>query len=225
VALPGILCRPSPNHSARRNGLKPRLVVLHHTRMLSAEAALERLCDPAHEVSAHYLITATGEILQLVPESERAWHAGAGEWHGQQDINSRSIGIELDNAGDHPFSEPLMDALERLLADILERHGMAADSVIGHSDMAPGRKCDPGARFDWGRLARRGLAVPAGRANPSRQVTEEGFVAAARTAGYTADVPFETLLHSTRLRFAPWREGPLCAADFALGQGTDTKAD
>ncbi|HBR42556.1 MAG TPA: N-acetylmuramoyl-L-alanine amidase, partial [Sulfitobacter pontiacus] len=127
----------SPNHGPRRNGLRPSLIVLHYTAMDSAEAACARLCDPAAEVSAHYLITGKGETVQLVPEDQRAWHAGAGEWRGQDDINSRSIGIELDNRGNHPFSEPQMVTLETLLRGIMERWSIPPEGVIGHSDMAP----------------------------------------------------------------------------------------
>ncbi len=149
----------SPNFGARRDGLLPELVVIHYTAMNGCEAALDRLCDPEAEVSSHYLISEKGEILQLVEEDKRAWHAGAGEWLGQDDINSRSIGIELDNTGRTPFSEPLMTALEELLPGILQRWNIPAEGVIGHSDMAPGRKFDPGPRFDWRRLERQGLAV------------------------------------------------------------------
>lgn len=211
--------RASPNQGARRDGLRPSLVVLHFTGMASAEAALDRLCDPEAEVSSHYLICTKGLLYQLVPEEQRAWHAGAGEWRGEEDINSRSIGIELDNAGDHPFSEPLMASLETLLADILARHGIASHGVIGHSCMAPGRKADPGPRFDWARLARQGLAAGLRARNP-RDLTEAAFAQAARKAGFTADVPFETLLATTRLRTAPWRRGPLCREDFELPEGT-----
>ncbi|MDW4499604.1 N-acetylmuramoyl-L-alanine amidase [Sulfitobacter sp. D35] len=209
----------SPNRGARRNGLTPSLVVLHYTAMASAEAAVERLCDPRWEVSAHYLVARDGRITRMVPEAERAWHAGAGEWMGQDDINSRSIGIELDNDGVAPFSAPLMDALERLLADILSRHGIAPQGVIGHSDMAPGRKHDPGPRFDWVRLARQGLA---GNTDAPAQNAEDGvadvdaFRRAVHAIGYTAQVPDEVLLEAVRLRFAPWRRGPLSRADFDL---------
>lgn len=206
---------PSPNFGPRRDDLTPSLIVLHYTAMQSVEAAIERLCDPNAEVSAHYIIAADGKVTQLVRERDRAWHAGAGEWRGQGDINSRSIGIELDNAGDHPFSEPLMGALERLLPEIMQRWDIPPEGVIGHSDMAPGRKSDPGPRFDWARLARRGLAAEPAAVSDC-DVVEEAFVAAAQAAGYTADVSFDTLLAATRLRAAPWRSGPLCAADFAL---------
>lgn len=127
--------------------------------MDSASAALQRLCDPLVEVSAHYLIGGDGGCWQLVAEKHRAWHAGAGQWCGLDDINSRSIGIELDNRGDHPFAEPQMVVLEGLLAEIMARWSIPALGVIGHSDMAPGRKFDPGLRFDWSRLGLQGLAA------------------------------------------------------------------
>ncbi|MEM8657115.1 MAG: N-acetylmuramoyl-L-alanine amidase, partial [Pseudomonadota bacterium] len=149
----------SPNYGARPEGARVELVVLHYTAMEAAEAALERLCDPAHEVSAHYLIGGCGTVWQMVAEADRAWHAGAGSWQGRADVNSRSIGIELANPGDAPFAARQMGALEGLLKDLLPRYDLPADAVIGHSDMAPGRKRDPGARFDWRRLARRGLSV------------------------------------------------------------------
>ena len=210
----------SPNHGPRRNGLRPSLIVLHYTAMDSAEAACARLCDPAAEVSAHYLITGKGETVPLVPEDQRAWHAGAGEWQGRDDINSRSIGIELDNRGNHPFSEPQMATLETLLRGIMQRWSIPPEGVIGHSDMAPGRKIDPGPRFDWPRLARQNLAGKGSRyAENDRgsDPTPAAFIAAAHAAGYTATDDIDLLLHSTRLRYAPWRKGPLCAADMTLG--------
>jgi N-acetylmuramoyl-L-alanine amidase len=206
----------SPNQGPRRNGLRPSLVVIHYTAMQSATDALERLCDPAAEVSAHYLISAKGEVIQMVEEDQRAWHAGQGEWAGQDDINSRSIGIELDNTGTHPFPEPQMSALEALLWGILDRWDIQPDGVIGHSDMAPGRKTDPGPHFDWARLARQGLAGQGTPNRPSAAPSPETFTAQAKQAGFTADVPLETLLATTRLRFAPWRSGPLCAEDMKL---------
>lgn len=151
--------RPSPNFGPRRDGLRPSLVVLHYTGMDSVEAALDRLCDPSAQVSAHYLICPAGGLWQLVDETQRAWHAGAGAWQGMQDINSRSIGVELANDGDSPFPDPQMGVLERLLAQIMARWQIAPGDVIGHSDMAPARKQDPGPRFDWRRLARQGLAL------------------------------------------------------------------
>ena len=181
--------------------------------MDSAQAALERLCDPSVEVSAHYLIGGDGCIWQMVQEQDRAWHAGAGEWQGQDDINSRSIGIELDNCGNHPFSNLQMTALEGLLPGIMQRWNIAPSGVIGHSDMAPGRKCDPGARFDWRRLARQGMALwPDSEGHAETDV----FRALARRAGFTADVVDSVLLEAIRLRYRPWGQGPLCAADMAV---------
>lgn len=150
---------PSPNYGPRRGIERPDMVVLHYTAMHSAEAALERLCSPCHEVSAHYLIGEDGRLWQLVRETERAWHAGRGAWGAVVDVNSHSIGIELANTGRHPFPEPQMTALEHLLAGCLARWQIAPCRVIGHQDMAPTRKQDPGRRFDWRRLARRGLSV------------------------------------------------------------------
>lgn len=211
---------PSPNQGARRDGLRPSMVVLHYTAMQGAEAALARLCDPAAEVSAHYLIGRDGRLWQMVPESQRAWHAGVGEWCGQGDINSRSIGIELDNTGGHPFSEPQMAVLDVLLAQILRRWSILPEAVIGHSDMAPGRKCDPGPRFDWARLAGLGLAraVPAVSGSSLQEpdaALENLFCRYARDLGYTAPVDMSTLLAVLRLRYRPWARGPLVAEDLA----------
>jgi len=203
---------PSPNFGPRRDGLCPSLVVLHYTAMAGARAALDRLCDPAAEVSAHYLIGADGTVWQMVREEDRAWHAGAGSWQGRDDINSRSVGIELDNLGTHPFPEPQMAALEALLPGLMARWGITPAGVIGHSDMAPGRKCDPGPRFDWARLARQGLALAhrpgqGGAAEPGR------FRALAQRAGYPADAAEVDLVDAVRYRLRPWGRGALCQAD------------
>ncbi len=216
VSGPEITDHLSPNCGPRRDGLTPSLIVIHYTAMDSAQAARDRLCDAEAEVSAHYLIANSGETLRLVPEDRRAWHAGAGEWAGQSDINSRSIGIELDNTGSQPFSEPQMQALEGLLRQIMDRWSIVPAGVIGHSDMAPGRKCDPGPRFDWARLARQGLAQPAVQTAKDQTPTENSFRAAACAAGFTAEVPLEDLLTATRLRFAPWRLGALHPDDLNL---------
>ena len=207
---------------------------MHYTVLGCAEA-LERLCDPAAEVSAHYLIDRDGSVLSLVDEASRAWHAGAGEWRGAGDVNSRSVGIELANSGREPFAEPQMAALERLLHAVLERHGLGPEAVIAHSDMAPERKGDPGARFDWRRLAVQGLAVwpvvvpavaPPPHPSPTRgeggarvlavaSEAEVGFVADLRAFGYPDAAP-EALLTAFRLRFRPWASGPLDDGDCAL---------
>ncbi len=190
------------------------MIVLHYTAMDDAEAALGRLCDPGAEVSAHYLIARTGQVFRLVDEGMRAWHAGAGGWGGVTDVNSRSVGIELDNTGAQPFSEPLMAALEALLPGIMDRWGVAPARVIAHSDMAPERKSDPGRRFDWRRLARRGLSVwpepdaAAGAADARR------FHRAADGFGYPA-AGLAPRLAAFRQRFRPAAAGPLAGADVA----------
>ncbi|KIN61735.1 N-acetylmuramyl-L-alanine amidase, negative regulator of AmpC, AmpD [Sulfitobacter noctilucae] len=206
---------PSPNCGPRRGGLTPTLIVLHYTAMHSVEAAIERLCDPEAEVSAHYVICRSGKVTRLVPEADRAWHAGQGTWAGQDDINSRSLGVELDNTGTHPFPHPQMQALETLLEQLMKRWDIAPAGVIGHSDMAPGRKTDPGPHFDWARLASKGLAAPLS-GSPPHQTSCDSFRTVAQQAGYPADVPFDSLLHSTRLRTAPWRRGPLHPDDYTL---------
>ncbi|WP_170390951.1 N-acetylmuramoyl-L-alanine amidase [Ruegeria arenilitoris] len=207
---------PSPNFGPRRDGLKPSLVVLHYTAMNSAQAALERLCDPDSEVSAHYLIGCDGTLWQMVREEDRAWHAGAGAWRGFSDINSRSIGIELDNRGDHPFSEPQMAVLENLLSHLQERLGIQPWNVIAHSDMAPERKFDPGPKLDWDRLAHQklaaGPAVLKGICLEEMPPDDEYFALVAMRAGYPK-APIADLLKAFRSRFAPWRRGPLSKKD------------
>lgn len=193
--------------------------MIHYTAMDGAEAALERLCDPVAEVSAHYLIAGDGTLWQLVREDMRAWHAGAGSWQGRDDINSRSIGIELDNRGDHPFAEPQMAALEGLLAQLMQRWSIPRIGVIGHSDMAPARKYDPGPRFDWRRLAQQGMAVwpevgepGVGGAEAEAQVGS--FARDAARFGYPdAGIEAAELLSAFRARFRPQASGPICDAD------------
>jgi len=155
--------RASPNHGPRPPGTAIDLLILHYTGMQSAPAALARLTDPAAEVSAHYLIDEDGTVYALVDEARRAWHAGVGSWVGANNINDRSIGIELVNPGHEfgyrPFPEAQMRALETLARDIMARHGVPAHRAIGHSDVAPARKQDPGELFDWARLARAGIGL------------------------------------------------------------------
>ncbi len=143
--------------------MAPDMVVIHYTGMETAEAALERLCDPAAEVSAHHLVAPDGRSWRMVSEARRAWHAGVARWGEVEDVNSRSIGIELAHPGHHlgwpPYPEAQMAALERLLWAIRLRWAVPPERVVGHSDVAPGRKIDPGEKFDWRRLARRGLAI------------------------------------------------------------------
>ena len=154
---------PSPNVEARVGGRKPDMLLLHYTGMESAEGALDWLTRQESGVSCHYLIDEEGRIAQLVAESERAWHAGQSRWAGETDINSCSIGIEVHNPGhdfDYPdFPEAEMCAVEALCLDILSRHTIPSGRVLAHSDVAPGRKRDPGEKFDWQQLARAGIGL------------------------------------------------------------------
>ena len=202
---------PSPNYGDRRGGVLPSLIVIHYTAMASCAEARARLCDPAFEVSAHWLISETGVVEGLVPEAARAWHAGAGAWAGVTDVNSASIGIELANTGHQPFAEPQMAALEALLAGIMQRWAIPPHRVIAHSDMAPSRKGDPGAKFDWRRLALQGLSIwpSAGEADV------DAFLPALRRFGYP-EAPEAELLTAFRLRFRPWARGPLGRVDAGL---------
>lgn len=158
-----VIDRPSPNFGPRPPHLPIDMLVLHYTGMADADSALARLADPAAEVSAHYLVEEDGTIHRLVEEKARAWHAGESFWAGERDINSRSIGIELVNPGHdlgyRPFPEAQMAALEDLALDILSRHPIPAQRVLGHSDVAPSRKRDPGELFDWASLARAGIGL------------------------------------------------------------------
>ncbi len=155
--------RPSPNREPRRGGRAPDLVILHYTGMRTAEAALTRLCDPRARVSAHYLIDEAGTLYRLVDEAERAWHAGLSAWEGESDVNSRSIGIELHNPGHEfgyrAFPEAQIARLIALLREIVPRHDIRPWHILGHSDVAPGRKQDPGELFPWQRLAEAGLGL------------------------------------------------------------------
>ena len=156
---------PSPNWNERK--LPVSMVVLHYTGMPDAAGALARMCDPAAEVSAHYMIDEDGTVTRMVAEDKRAWHAGASCWRGIRDVNSASIGIELANPGHEwgyrPFADAQMDALVPLLGDIAHRHDIPRANVVGHSDIAPARKQDPGELFDWERLAEYGLCLPTPR--------------------------------------------------------------
>ncbi|WP_299848090.1 N-acetylmuramoyl-L-alanine amidase [uncultured Paracoccus sp.] len=199
------MSHPSPNHGDRR-GQRVELIVLHYTGMADGASARDRLCDPEAEVSAHWLVHEDGRAEALVPEDRRAWHAGAGSWQGRDDVNSRSIGIEIVNPGDRPFPMAQMDAVVGVVRAIAARHGLGPAAVIGHSDMAPDRKCDPGPRFDWARLAREGLALAASDGD-DHPLTES-----LDAIGYPPADP-EARLAAFRLRFRPWGRGPESADD------------
>ncbi|NSX53194.1 N-acetylmuramoyl-L-alanine amidase [Sulfitobacter sp. 1151] len=208
------ISHPSPNFGPRRGGARISLIVLHYTAMPSATEAVERLCDAQHEVSAHYLIAESGTIYDMVDDAHRAWHAGAGSWRGCDDVNSQSIGIELANDGASPFAAPLMTALESLLAQLMQKYEISPVGVIGHSDMAPDRKSDPGRRFDWRRLALQRLAVwPV--ANDPIAIDDAVFQQNLQRFGYP-DASLSVLLDAFRQRFRPAANGALDGQDMAM---------
>jgi len=219
------LSHPSPNFGPRRGGVTPSLIVVHYTAMESAEAALARLCDPEAEVSCHWLVSDRGDLCSLVEEEMRAWHAGAGAWGAWDDVNSASIGIELDNDGASPFPEAQMAALEGLLDEIMGRWGIAPECVIGHSDMAPERKQDPGGRFDWRRLALAGRSVWPEAQTGGAYVYED-----LRAFGYPSSASDDAVLAAFRARFRPGAQGSVApedrgiAADLARRFGVDRGA-
>jgi N-acetylmuramoyl-L-alanine amidase len=186
--MDSIVDSPSPSFDARDAAIS--MVVLHYTGMRDADSAIARLRDPEARVSCHYLIDEDGRILRMVAEEDRAWHAGLSYWRGVHGVNACSIGIEIVNPGHEygyrAFTEPQMEALLPLLAGVVERHPLVAPAnVVGHSDVAPARKQDPGELFDWARLARHGLAI----ARPTRRLvdphwTDGGFLLALERWGY-----------------------------------------
>lgn len=203
--MEGIVDAPSPNFNER--SLPVSMLVLHYTGMADGPSAIARLRDPEAKVSAHYVVAEDGQVLRLVDEAKRAWHAGRAYWRGVTDVNSASVGIEIVNPGHEfgyrPFPEPQMDALIPLVADIVRRHGIRPPYVVGHSDVAPGRKEDPGELFDWARLARLGLAMP----RPTRNLidplwTDGGFLLALERYGYDVHRPKDAVRAFQR-RFRP----------------------
>jgi N-acetylmuramoyl-L-alanine amidase len=202
-----IIDAPSPNFDERK--LPVSMLVLHYTGMPDAAGALARLRDPEAKVSAHYVVTEDGHIFRLVAEEKRAWHAGRSSWRGIQDINSASIGIEIVNPGHEfgyrPFPREQMDALVPLIADIVKRSAILPGYVVGHSDIAPSRKDDPGELFDWPMLARLGLAV----ARPAKNLidpnwTDGGFLLALERYGYDVSKGKPAIIAFQR-RFRPER--------------------
>jgi N-acetylmuramoyl-L-alanine amidase len=179
--------RPSPNFDER--ALPVSMIVLHYTGMPDAEGALDRLTSSEAKVSAHYCIKEDGEVIQLVDEDKRAWHAGKSYWRGITDINSASVGIEIVNPGHEfgyrPFPDEQIASVIPLVADIKDRHGITRGNIVGHSDIAPARKEDPGELFPWAALAKRRLALP----SPTRDLmdpfwTDAGFLLALERFGY-----------------------------------------
>ena len=178
---------PSPNFDERT--LPISILVMHYTGMKSADLAIRQLANPEAKVSAHYVVSEDGQIVQMVKEENRAWHAGRGSWRGIDNVNSASIGIEIVNPGHEwgyiPFPEEQMDSVTRLAAAIVERYNIIPANVIGHSDLAPARKQDPGELFDWERLAKLGIALERPKKNLTDPLwTDGGFMLALERYGY-----------------------------------------
>ena len=200
---PSPISAPSPNFNARK--LPISLIVLHYTGMESGPAALARMCDPEAQVSAHYMVETDGRIFRLVDEDKRAWHAGVGSWRGERDINSASIGVEIVNGG-HDYGLPDFPGIQiasviALVQDIMARRGIGAEAVIGHSDLAPGRKQDPGEKFPWGPLAAAGCAkavTPAAQTGADPQ-------ARLATIGYGLDAGLPAVVEAFQRRWRPAR--------------------
>ena len=197
--------RASPNHGERE--LPVSMIVLHYTGMVTPEAALEKMCSADGGVSAHYCVLEDGTVYQLVDEDRRAWHAGVSYWRGITDVNSASVGIEIVNKGHEfgytPFPDEQMAAVIPLVADIKNRHGISRGNIVGHSDIAPARKQDPGELFPWDALAKRRLALP----SPTKDLmdpfwTDAGFMLALERFGYDVSSPKDAVVAFQR-RFRP----------------------
>jgi len=196
---------PSPNFDERTQPVS--MLVLHYTGMPDAESAIRWLANPESKVSAHYVVTEDGQIVRMVDEAKRAWHAGRAWWRGISDVNSASIGVEIVNPGHEwgyrNFPEAQVEALIPLIHDIMTRHGITRGNVVGHSDIAPARKLDPGELFPWGRLARLRLALP----RPTRNLmdphwSDGAFMLALERFGYDIAEPQAAVIAFQR-RFRP----------------------
>jgi N-acetylmuramoyl-L-alanine amidase len=195
----------SPNFDERDAPIT--ILVLHYTGMADAASAIERLADPLAKVSCHYLVAEDGQIVRMVPEEKRAWHAGKSHWRGLDALNAHSIGIEIVNPGHElgyrPFPDAQIDALIPLVSDIMKRYGITRGNVVGHSDIAPARKQDPGELFPWGRLAKLRLALP----RPTKNLmdphwSDAGFLLALERFGYDVTDPLAATVAFQR-RFRP----------------------
>jgi N-acetylmuramoyl-L-alanine amidase len=194
----------SPNFDDRDAPVS--ILVLHYTGMQDAASAIARLADPEAKVSAHYLVAEDGQIVQMVPEDKRAWHAGRSYWRGKSNLNSMSIGIEIVNPGHEfgyrPFPDAQIDSVIQLAGDIIKRHKITRGNVVGHSDIAPTRKLDPGEFFPWARFAKLRLALP----RPTKNLmdphwTDGGFLLALERFGYdVSDGPAAVSAFQRRFR-------------------------
>ena len=205
VMIGGMIDTLSPNFDERT--MPVSILVLHYTGMPDAAGAIARLSDPAAKVSCHYLVAEDGQVVRMVAEDKRAWHAGKSHWRGIDSLNSCSIGIEIVNPGHElgyrPFPEAQIDSLIPLVSDIVKRHGITRGNVVGHSDIAPARKQDPGELFPWYRLAKLRLALP----RPTKNLmdphwSDAGFLLALERFGYEVTDPLAATVAFQR-RFRP----------------------
>ena len=214
-----IIKAPSPNFDDRGRDIDA--VILHYTGMKSGREALTRLCDKQAKVSAHYLVEENGDIYHLVDETKRAWHAGVSSWKGAADINARSVGIEIVNPGHEwgyrDFPDAQIASVISLLKEIVSRHNITPAMVLGHSDVAPRRKEDPGEKFPWAKLADAGLAIAPYSGSGDAKIAYEDALNALGEIGYdTPPGDHASALLAFQRRFCP----------ASLGQGFDgiTKA-
>lgn len=196
---------PSPNFDDRTTPIS--MIVLHYTGMQDAASAIAWLASEESKVSAHYVVTEDGQVVRMVPEEKRAWHAGISHWRGLQNVNTHSIGIEIVNPGHEfgyrPFPDEQINALIPLMQGIKERYGITRGNIVGHSDVAPARKQDPGELFPWGTLARLRLALP----RPTKNLMDPGwgdagFLLALERFGYDVTDPLAATVAFQR-RFRP----------------------
>ena len=207
---------PSPNHGLRRADTAIEFIILHYTAM-STEKSLDRLCDPIYEVSCHYLIDPNGVCYQLVDNNKRAWHAGKSYWRGYHDLNSRSLGIELVNSGNEDYPEAQMKSLIKLLQHLIVSLALNSKNILGHSDIAPARKLDPGKWFNWQKLSVNGVGFFPEVSEPIA-CDKQVFLAEAKRAGFNPNANAEHVLKTFRNRCRPKFTGELDGYDCALMQ-------
>jgi N-acetylmuramoyl-L-alanine amidase len=199
---------PSPNSGERKDGKTVSILVLHYTDTKDEEESLRLMQDPAHQAAAHYLVGEDGRVWRLVGEDRRAWHAGKSCWRGEEDVNSASIGIEIQNPGHghglRPFTQAQMAAVKELCREIIARHGIAPRNVVAHSDIAPERKKDPGELFPWAELAAEGIGLwPEVRAEERDLMGEAEARALLSGIGYDPRADFAAVMTAFQRRFYP----------------------
>ena len=208
---------PTPNFGERKGGVRPSMIVLHYTDTQDTQEALDYMMNPVREVSAHYVVEKDGQVIQMVKDEKRAWHAGKAYWRGERDINSYSIGVEIVNSGHtyghEPFPEVQIEMVVRLCKRVMKKWGIEASGVLGHSDVAPGRKEDPGHLFPWQRLAEQGIGIwpepTAGDFEAAAGILAQngGFSGLLRQIGYDPDAGKEERVLAFHRRFYPEKFG------------------